>query len=148
MLSGSLKAHSTVALPDTSVHCSFQEYKFDVLSRYGQSRYIPPPMAKHHLVGGQEHVIKLYDRISGELMVLGFVAFIVWVCLLARCVCLCASRPSLTRSCLSLSLFRSSQPLSTHLFLSFNLSQPPLSRLRNPESLAYRRATNLILLRK
>jgi len=55
-------------------------YKFEVVARFGQKQYHPTPRAKHHLIGGQQHVIALYDRISGELMVLGFVAFFVWVC--------------------------------------------------------------------
>jgi len=54
--------------------------KFHVLDAYGQKRHAPAGRAKDQLMGGNAHVMALFDRISGELMVLGFVAFVVWAC--------------------------------------------------------------------
>ena len=42
-------------------------------------RMVKGERPKHHLIGGNQHVVALYNRVSGELMVLGFVAFVVWV---------------------------------------------------------------------
>ena len=50
-----------------------------MLAAYGQRRKTEAERPKHHLIGGNQHVVALYNRVSGELMVLGFVAFVVWV---------------------------------------------------------------------
>ena len=64
---------------DPRYWCLVLQVKFHVLDAYGQKRYAPAGRAKDQLMGGNAHVMALFDRISGELMVLGFVAFVVWV---------------------------------------------------------------------
>ena len=64
---------------DPCYWCLVLQIKFHVLDAYGQKRHAPPGRAKDQLMGGNAHVMALFDRISGELMVLGFVAFVVWV---------------------------------------------------------------------
>ena len=50
-----------------------------MLAAYGQKRKTAAERPKHHLIGGNQHVVALYNRVASELMVLGFVAFVVWV---------------------------------------------------------------------
>jgi len=55
-----------------------------VLAAYGQTAHHVPPRPKHKLIGGNGHAMNLFNRLSAELMVLGFVAFVVWSCYQAK----------------------------------------------------------------